>query len=133
MDEVGVVRIREGRMEAQKPAILRPDGYESLLFEGFGEQAEEFAEWFQENGNLKFLSYGFNFTKKYLTESTAHEPLEAVQERVLDDIRQKGDPSRAVIVGMDDSWEISLLKFTMDIISQSLNINVFDFQRRGLL
>ncbi len=40
MDSVGTVRIREGRMEAERPKILRPEGYRDLLFEGFGEQAE---------------------------------------------------------------------------------------------
>ncbi len=133
MDEIGQVRIREGRMEAQRPAIIRPEGYEDLLFEGFGEQADAFAQWFRENGNLKFLSYGFNFAKQSLSESQAHEPIEQVRDRVLEDFRIAGDPSRALLVGMDDTWEISLLKFTMDLIGQSLDINLFDFQRRGLL
>ena len=50
MDTVGVVRIREGRMETERPKIIRPEGYNDLLFEGFGEQAQAFAEWFRQNG-----------------------------------------------------------------------------------
>jgi hypothetical protein len=38
-----------------------------------------------------------------------------------------------VIQGVDDTWEISLLKFTVDMIAKSQGINVFDFKRRGLL
>ena len=133
MDEVGLVRIREGKMEAERPQILRPDGYEELLFEGFGEQADVFREWFKQFGNLSLVKYGFNFAKREFTESTAAEPIEAVRDRIVDDIRVSGNPSRAVIIGVDDTWEISLIKFTMEMIAKSLEINAFDFKRRGLM
>ncbi|MDF1823861.1 MAG: hypothetical protein P1U68_04415 [Verrucomicrobiales bacterium] len=133
MDEVGRVRIREGKMEAQRPQILRPSGYEDLLFEGFGEQAKVFSEWFKENGNVNLVKYGFNFAKSGFKESTASEPIEGVKDRLIDDIRSTGNPSRAVIIGIDDTWEISLIKFTMEMIASSLEINAFDFKRRGLL
>ncbi len=42
MDSVNEVRVREGRMEAMRPQILRPEGYNDLFFEGFGEQADAF-------------------------------------------------------------------------------------------
>ena len=133
MDTVNEVRIREGRIQAERPRILRPEGYEDLLFEGFGEQASAFADWFRENGDITFLKYGFNFIQRDLSESTVHDGIEIVAERVLEDIRATGNPSRAVIVGVDDTWEISLLKFTFEMIEKSQEINVFDFKRRGLL
>ncbi|MBP6601778.1 MAG: hypothetical protein KA250_08245 [Verrucomicrobiales bacterium] len=133
MDSVGKVRVREGRMEAERPRIVKPEGYEELLFEGFGEQAEVFADWFRQNGNLSFFKYGFHFAKQSLTEEVAHESFEVVRDRVLDDIRLSNSPSRALICGIDDSWEVSLIKFTMEMIARSLQINLFDFRRRGLL
>jgi hypothetical protein len=36
MDSVGAVRVREGRLTAEKPLILRPDPEENFNFEGFG-------------------------------------------------------------------------------------------------
>ena len=58
MDNVNQVRIREGRIEAERPRILRPEGYEDLNFEGFGEQAEAFRSWFRENAaDISFLKY----------------------------------------------------------------------------
>lgn len=133
MDEVGYVRVREGQVEAERPRILRPEGYEDLLFEGFGEASESFARWFRENGNARLVRYGFNFSKREFHEHLVHEPIEAVRDRILEDIRDTGDPSRAVILGVDDTWEISLIKFTMEMIASSLQINAFDFKRRGLL
>ena len=133
MDEVGCVRIREGRVEAERPKILRPGGYEDLMFEGFGEQAEVFAEWFRQHGNVNLVKYGFNFAKRGFSESIASEPLEAVRDRIVHEIESSGNPSRAVILGVDDTWEISLIKFTMEMIGNSLEMNAFDFKRRGML
>jgi len=133
MDEVGCTRVREGRIEAERPRILRPEGNEDLMFEGFGEQADVFAEWFRQFGNIKLVKYGFNFAKRGFSESLVHEPLEGVRDRLIDDIDASGSPSRAVIVGVDDTWEISLIQFTMEMIAQSMEINAFDFKRRGML
>jgi hypothetical protein len=52
---------------------------------------------------------------------------------VLDRARDDGNPAQAVIEGVDDAWEVSVVKFTLDMIMASLPINRFDFQRRGLL
>lgn len=134
MDSVGEVRVREGRIEAGRPRILRPDGYEDMMFEGFGENADAFREWFrQTGGNLAFLKYGFSFAKTDLSESLVHDSVEAVCDRVIGQVESNGNPLRAVILGIDETWEISLLKFTFDMIQKSLDINIFDFKRRGLL
>jgi hypothetical protein len=134
MDSAGEVRVREGRIEADRPRILKPDGYEDLLFDGFGEHAESFRQWFRDKGgDVAFLKYGFTFAKTDLSESLVHDSVEAVCDRIIADVESRGNPLRAVIFGVDDTWEISLLKFTFDMIQRSHQINVFDFKRRGLL
>jgi hypothetical protein len=62
-----------------------------------------------------------------------HDTLDAVRERVLEDIRRSGNPALAVIEGVDDAWEISVLKFSFEMILRSHEINTFDFNRRGLI
>ena len=47
--------------------------------------------------------------------------------------RRAGDPMATVLEGIDDAWEISLLKFGLDMVQKSQGINLFDFKRRGLL
>lgn len=134
MDSVSQVRVRNGTIDAERPRILRPDGYDDLSFDGFGEQAESFKEWFKQGGgDMAFLRYGFNFAKHNVTESIVHEGIKEVSDRVIEEIRSSGNPFRAVIQGVDDTWEISLLKFSMEMIQQSHGINVFEFKRRGLL
>jgi len=134
MDEVNQVRIREGRIEANQPRILTAQAMQEFNFEGMGERAEEFGEWLARNSDdVSFLQYGFNFKATDVTESTVHEQLESVRERVVLEAVSRNNPLSAVIQGIDDAWEISLLKFTVEMIQKSHGINIFDFKRRGLI
>jgi len=134
MDGVGPCRVREGRIEAGSPSILTPDMMREMNFEGFGEQAEKFSRWWKANGpDLAVLRYGFSFRKTDVSEHEVHEPVEDVRGRLVDEARRGGDPLLAVLEGVEDGWEISLLKFSLDMIQKSQNINVFDFKRKGLL
>lgn len=134
MDAVGQVRIREGEMEAQKPTIIRPDAMHQVELEGFQEKASEFLDWLRTN-NMEpvFFQYGFLFKRTNVQETLLNENLTIVRERLLDQARASGDPMLAVIEGVDDAWEVCLLKFAMDMIGKSSDINVFDFKRKGLL
>ena len=134
MDSINEVRIRRGSVEAARPLIVSPQSIDNLSFEGFGEQAEEFANWLRrQEGTAAFLRYGFNFKQSEITESLVHDPIAEVRERVLADVSRASNPLHAVIEGVDDTWEISLLRFTVEMIQKSHGINVFDFKRRGML
>jgi len=138
MDEVGRVRIRTGEMDAQRPRIMRPEAYRDVELEGFDEETrgkfDRMLEKFRSEGrDLAFLQYGFRFRRGTVREEIIHEPIEHVRERVLQDLRVSGNPALAIIEGVDDAWEISILKFSFEMIMRSQEINAFDFKRRGLL
>jgi hypothetical protein len=138
MDRVGEVRIRSGEVEARRPRILRPEAFRDVELDGFDpatrERFDRMVEKFRAAGkNLAFLQYGFHFRRGEVREEIVHEHIDAVRERVLDGIRQSGNPSLAVIEGVDDAWEISILKFSFDMILRSHEINAFDLKRRGLI
>ena len=134
MDNVIITRVREGRIDAMKPLILKPEGMEEWNFEGFGPEGQAFGDWVKQHiKNLAILRYGFQFKRGDVSEQLVHEPHAAVCDRIVAETRSSGNPMRAVIKGVDDTWEISLLKFTFEMIEKSHNINIFDFKRRGLL
>lgn len=138
MDRVGQVRIRSGRVEAQRPQILRPEPYRDIELDGFHpevrERMERMIEKFHAEGHdLAFLKYGFRFSRGDVHEEIVHEPIDAVRERVMDEIRRTGNPALAVIEGVDDTWEVSLLKFSFEMIMKSHQINAFDLRRKGLI
>jgi hypothetical protein len=134
MDSVGAVRVREGRLTAEKPLILRPDPEENFNFEGFGVEAEAFGAFLKQHMHkLAILKYGFQFRKTDVQEQIVHESMQEVCGKLKAELRACGNPARAIIQGVDDTWEICLLKFTVEMIEKSSNINIFDFKRRGLL
>lgn len=134
LDKIDQVRIRSGKITAERPRILRPEPYQELNFDGFGEQAEAFQNWLKsQRGGAAFLQYGFAFKKSEVTESLLHEKLDTVQARLVEEAIRVGNPRSAIIAGVDDAWEICLLKFTVEMIQKSSGINIFDFKRRGLL
>lgn len=134
MDSVNQVRIRSGEVEANRPQIIRPEEYSEVEFEGFGEGARRLYRWMEEKGiTAPLLKYGFQFRRGAVKEELVHDPIEAVRGRVVEDARQRGNPMQAVIEGVDDAWEISVLKFTFEMVEKSRGINLFDFKRRGML
>ncbi len=134
MDRVGVVRVRDGRIEAERPQIIAPSQYSKLMLEGFGEKARDFADWLESRPEkLAFFKYGFQFRKMDVVENLVHGDLEEVTSRIRAGISQAEEPLTAIIHGVDDAWEVCLLKFTVDLIQQSAGGNMTDFRRRGLL
>lgn len=134
MDAVNRVRVRRGKVEALKPQLIKPAGYQEVELEGFDPKVLHVIEHFRKQGvDLAFLQYGFHFKRSEVLSETVHDSLENVRERVLEEARRVGNPSLAVIEGVDDAWEYSVMKFTLGMIVKSQEINHFDFKRRGLL
>ena len=84
---------------------------------------------------LAVLKYGFQFRRTEISRHTVRESIEAVGERLRTEVAAAHDdePLRAVIQGVDDAWEVCLLKFTMDLVQGSAAGNVGELRRRGLL
>ena len=134
MDEVDQVRVRDGQIEAERPRLVSPHHFDKMLLEGFSEDTNEFASWLRkQNADLRFLRYGFQFRKTNLSEEIVHEPMKNVIKRLADEFREKSDPLSGLIEGVDDTWEICILKFTIDLIHRSASDNVGEWRRRGLL
>jgi hypothetical protein len=132
MDRVNEIRIRNGRIEADRPQIVTPEHLSKLLLDGFGERARRFAESLQPR-NAALLKYGFQIRKSDLSESLVHDHVDAVLERVTGQVAESERSVSAVIHGVDEGWEICVLKFTLDLIQRSAGGNVSDFKRNGLL
>jgi len=134
MDQVDQVRVRNGKIHAERPQILTPDHYCRLLLDGFGEKAERYIEQLREHArNIAVLRYGFQFRKTDLSEQTLRDSIDAVINRTKSRVEGANEPLSAVIQGVDDAWEVCLLKFTIDMVERSSGGNLGDFRKRGLL
>ena len=134
MDRVNQVRVRDGRIHADRPQILTPDNFTRLLLEGFGEKAQSYVDQLREHAhNFAVLRYGFQFRKTDVTEETLRDSMSSVINRTRTRVENANEPLSAVIQGVDDAWEVCLLKFTIDLIERSSGGNMGDFRRRGLM
>ena len=134
MDRVNEVRVRNGQIHADRPQILAPDHFNRLLLDGFGEKAHGYIEQLRERlQSVAVLRYGFQFRKTDVHERTFRDPIEAVVARTKAEVQDKDEPLSAVIRGVDDAWEVCLLKFTIDMIERSAGGNLGDFRKRGLI
>ena len=138
MDRTNEVRIRTGEVEAMRPRIIRPSAYNEVELEGFDPSArarfDKLVDKFKSEGkDLSFLQYGFQLKRGQVHEEIVKDSMDAVRERVLEDIRRTGNPALAIIEGVDNAWEISILKFSFEMILRSHEINAFDCKRRGLI
>ena len=134
MDKVNLSRVREGHIHAERPQIVTPQNIAGLFLEGFGDQGRRFAESLGAQGaRLSFLKYGFRVSKSDVRSYNVHESLEHVAGKLKAELELKNEPLTALLTGVDDGWEVCLLKFMVDMIQSSLPGNMGDFRERGML
>ena len=121
MDAIGQVRIREGRIQSFRPEILTPQSFSESPLEGFqAEQAEDFLRWLREHeADFMLLKYGFRIRHETITESIVHDSLENVVDRVHTDLKGRQDPLSALVRGVDEPWEVCLLKRLGEVVRRS--------------
>ena len=131
MDSVGQVRIREGRIQSFRPEILTPHSLlESPLADGFRTgPADDFIRWLrQHEADLTLLKYGFKIRQETTTESVVSDSVENVVDRVRSALKSKDDPLAALVVGVDEPWEVCLLKLLFEVVRVSAPTNARDLR-----
>ncbi len=121
--------IREGRVISQQPRVVTP-GY-MLNLEGFGDGAKDYFERLimEQGPNVPGILYNYRNEQENLNivSGTFHSVMDRIEKDVGD------DPLVGIIRGIDELWDVSLLKFIHDLTSRSLEGNVRELQGSGLL
>ncbi|WP_142525741.1 hypothetical protein [Methylacidimicrobium cyclopophantes] len=134
MDRVGTTFVREGNLEAEQPQLILPKTMEKLLLEGFGEKARAYAQWLsRQPDSLSFLRYGFQLRKEELRFRKVDSPIDSVIHAITREVQERDDPFATVLVGIEDGWEVSLLRFFLEWVQKSLPRNVHDLRQEGFL
>ena len=122
--------VREGRVIAARPKIVTPTYLINL--EGFSAQARRFAEIMAERfPNEVGIFYSYRNEPKEM--NIVSEPTKAVVEKINRKIDEQYNRLSAIIKGVEDLWDVSLLKFTYELTKNSVSNNVAEFERKGLL
>ncbi len=133
MDSADQIRIREGRLEAGRPQIITPDAYSQTALEGFGDEARQYVEWLKEHEqDIRILQYGYKLKQESFTEHIVTDGLDPVVERVKEAVEARGDPMSAVLVGVDDPWDVCLVRLFWEVIQKSALVNIREMQKQSL-
>lgn len=133
MDSVGQVRIREGRLQAERPQIVAPAAYSKMFLDGFGEQAEQYLEWLRKNeDSVHILQYGYSLKQEAFSEEIVGDGIETVLDRVKKDVASRNDPLSSVVKGVDKPWDVCLVRLFWMVIQNSVQVNYKEMAERRL-
>lgn len=128
-DDPRKIRIREGRLEAHRPTLITPEAYVRDELEGFGEEAKKYYDFLKAHeDSIRILQYGYNLRQESFSEQVVTDTLDAVVERVVADVKATDDPFSAVIKGVDDPWDVCLVKFFWQQANASAPFNVRELE-----
>jgi hypothetical protein len=133
MDSVDQVRVREGRMKASRPQIITPQAYANTFLDGFGEEANRYVDWLREHEkDVRILQYGYRLSQESFSEHIVTDKVQAVVERVKSTVKDSNDPFSAVVVGVDDPWDVCLVKLFWEVIQSSARTNIQQLEQRHM-
>ena len=123
--------VREGRVIAERPRIVTP--YYLSQLEGFSPEARRYFEALREEygDNIPGLFYAYKNEPKEL--NIVSDTLRSVVDKLNAEIDRRGDPLAAVIKGLDELWDVSLMKFIYEVTRSSIPDNLRQMAGRGLL
>ena len=127
----GETVVREGRVISERPQVVTPTYL--INMEGFGDHARHYLEMMIR----RFGPHAPGIFYKYRNEpkdlSIVSDTLEAVVQNLNTRIDQAGEQLTAIIKGVDELWDVSLMKFIHEVTASSLGSNISELGSRGLL
>jgi hypothetical protein len=131
MDATDQVRVREGKIHAFRPQIVTPTSVMESLLEGFEEQqADAYLEWLRANEQeLRILKYGFKIRKEAIQTTVVNDRMELVIDKLRDEIKTRGGGLQALIRGVEEPWEVCLIKLMTELVQRSAGLNARELGR----
>ncbi len=123
--------IREGTVHADRPRVVTP--YYLSRHEGFGDHAQEYLDYL-------FREYGpdspgllYTYKNEAMETSIVTGSPDEVAARVGERLDREQRSLEAVVRGVDELWDVSLMKFIYEFTNESARSNVNDLRQHGLL
>lgn len=131
MDATDQVRVREGKIHAFRPQIVTPQSFMESLLEGFEEQqASAYLDWLrQHEQELLILKYGFKIRKEAISTHVINDRMELVVDKLRSQINEKGGGLQALIRGVEEPWEVCLIKLMTELVQRSVGLNAREIGR----
>ena len=123
--------VREGRVSSERPRVVTP--YYLTRLEGFGESARRYLDIIIQQYGMHMPGLYYNYKNEPRELMIVSDKMEVVIGRLNEKIDKDKDNLAAIIKGVDDLWDVSLLKFISEMTQGSLRSNVAEMNSMGLL
>lgn len=123
--------IRHGLVRADRPQIVTP-GYLSRS-EGFGQEASEYLDFLinRYGADSPGLLYKYK-NEPQSTDTVSGEPVQ-VAAKIRDELERDEKPLHTVLLGVDELWDVSVMKFIYEFTNESAKSNFSELSERNLL
>jgi hypothetical protein len=101
------------------------------LLEGFEEsQSSDYLNWLRAHEeDLLILKYGFKIRKEAINTHVINDRLELVVDKLRGEIAARGGGMEALIRGVEEPWEVCLVKLMADMVQRSAMLNARELGR----
>jgi len=125
------VVVRTGVVVAEKPAIITP--FYAMHLQGFSEDAYEYFKELSSNPgqNSPGILYQYRNEPSEM-EIVSGSPKE-IATNIDSDLEKNKNDMSVVMIGIDEYWDVALLKFVYEVTANSITNNINEFSSRGLL
>ena len=122
--------VRTGKVVAEEPSIVTP--YYAMNLEGFSPEAYSYLEYVsnQHGPNSPGLLYQYR-NEPGGTEIVSGDAAE-IAHRIDERLTREQDNLAVVMVGVDQLWDVSLIKFMYELTSRSAPHHVEELGSKGL-
>ena len=123
--------VRDGQVVAERPRVITPAYL--INAEGFSEHARHYIEsiMHQFGPNTPGIFYKYKNEPKDL--SIVSESMNVVVGNLNSRLDRESDNLSAIIKGVDELWDVSVMKFIYELTASSLSSNIMELGSRGLL
>ncbi len=133
LDSVNQVRLRQGLVTAERPKIITPTYLRNVALEGFTEDARDFLNWLNQYADgYRFMEYGYHIQQASLSQQVLSGDIRTVAGNIERKVQDAQDSLAGIVIGVDNLWEISLIKFITDVTRGSIQKQVRDLSEHRL-
>jgi hypothetical protein len=123
--------VRTGRVIAERPAVVTPTY--AMNLQGFSPEAYEYFSHLAREAGPQSPGILYRYKNQAENMEIVSGAAGEIAHNIRHDLDRRKEDLSVVMVGVDELWDVALLKFMYEFTSSSFASNVQDFQARGLL
>lgn len=123
--------VREGTVHAERPRVVTP--YYLSRHEGFGEHTQEYLDYLMSEFGPDSPGLLYSYKNEAMETSVVTGSPDEVAARIGERLDRDQKALEAVVRGVDELWDVSLMKFIYELTNDSAQSNANDLRQHGLL